>query len=87
MDGNSPELLYLGGSAICGFIAGIYANRSRFQAVCGVILAFANEAREYYQIKADGKITDIEAQELAATVDAFFMAVERLGVEMKNQGY
>lgn len=59
--------------------------KSRFQAVCGVVLAFADEAREYYRIKADGRITDIEAQELAATVDAFFVAVERLGVEMRKE--
>lgn len=85
MDGTLPELMYLGGSVICGFIAGLYANRSRFQAVCGIVLAFADEAREYYRIKADGKITDIEAQELAVTVDAFFIAVERLGVEMKQR--
>lgn len=84
MDGSIPEMVYLGISATCGFFAGVYTNRIRIKAICGVVLAFANEAREYYRVKADGMITDVEAHELALTVDTFFMAVEELGVELRK---
>ncbi len=80
-----PEAVLVALAVAGAFGLGIRLADRRVAAIVAVVQSFCEEARVYYRARTDGRIDEVEAQELARAVDRFFVDLEAAGAEMMKE--
>ena len=80
-----PEIVLVALAVAGAFGLGSRLADRRVAAIVAVVQSFCEEARVYYQARTDGRIDEVEAQELARAVDRFFVDLEAAGAEMMRE--